>query len=722
MAIIQAAKNHLKEQQAIKSAKEVKIVLQIANKLRGTYKPEEYGNVIIPMVIIRRFECALEDTRDDVVTQFKSNPNTPESVLQRKSGYQFYNTSEYSLKKLLDDGDNIKDNFEYYLNSFSKNVKGIVTDLKFFDHIQTLNKANKLYLIVKDFSELDLHPSTVDNVKMGYIFEEILRRYSENGNAGDHYTPREVISCLVNVLLAEGSDDVFEQGKVVTVGDFACGTGGMLSTTFDFIKANNPSANIRLFGQEIFEQSHAICLADMLIKGQDTRNIIQGNTMLEDAFPDNEMRFVIMNPPFGESWGKDKDSVTFEAVTSDQDRFGTKLPGISDMQLLFIKHALYKLDKQNGRAAIITNGTPLFTGGTASGESQIRRELIENDLIEAIIGFPNQLFYNTGISIYAFILSNNKDPKRKGKIQLIDATNFYHKMKKSLGDKRNELSDEDIVAITKIYQDFEGNEYSKIFRNEEFLYKEFSIYQPMQRNYSLSKERIKSLIDNNVLANYYDEYKLEELNTKLENHEKLTPKEKTDKEKFEKNKKTFYELIQVLLDNADEIVYKEPMEFIQKIYSITENIRLYPDKKTLTEQKKLIREKIVMALSTIDKSAEIHLENDGSVMIDPLTKEIELVPYLIDEKDYFNREVYPYLPDAIIKFEEDLKKTRRPTKAEKEKGETRSVIPSPIIKVGAEFPFTRYFYKDQTPENPEDLLVDFSNIESELNKLLVGLK
>ena len=719
----------LYEDKSINIGQEVKMVLDIANKLRGTYKAEDYQDVIIPMVIIRRFECALADTKDEVVKAFKNNPDIPVKKLQRKSGFDFYNTSEFDLKKLEESPDTIAKDFKFYLDSFSDNVRTILKDLEFYDQIKKLDNANKLLLIIKDFARLDLSPKTVDPLRMGYIFEDVLRRYSENVNAGDHYTPREVIRCLVNVLLAEGSEDIYEPGKIIKVGDFACGTGGMISTTYDFIHRHNSSAKIYMYGQEILDKSYAICVADMLIKGQDSRNIQQKNTLKYDAFPDDEFRFVIMNPPFGTPWSGDKaetgtaDFVKNDAFADDNGkpvkgkkmgrfthRVGkdgpemTMTPTSGDAQLLFMQHALYKLNKQNGRAAIITNGSPLFSGGTSSGESQIRRWLLESDLIEAIIGFPDQLFYNTGISIYAFILSYNKRTERRGKVQFINATSFYKKMRKSMGNKRHELSDEHIKKITELYADFEENEYSKIFSNEEFIYQEYSVYQPMQRNYQLSTERIQNMVDNNSLANYYNPDKVEELQLL----DPIPAKDKKDLDKFLLHKPLFEQMIQILKNNVDDELFKEPKAFEEKIVSLFDGFNLYPEEKTekagIAKTKKYLKEKVCFFLSEIDKTAEVQVKRDGSPIIDKSTKDIELIPMNEDTNCYFEREVKPFVPDYIPKFEESLT------------GKTIS------IKTGAEFPFTRYFYEYRAPEKSEVLLKELQGVGEKLTELIKEFK
>nr|MDE7390317.1 type I restriction-modification system subunit M [Lachnospiraceae bacterium] len=385
---------------------EVNFIWSIANKLRGPYKSDKYKDVIIPMVVIRRFECALADTKQAVIEQYKKNPNHPAKAMYRISGYHFYNTSEYDLAELVNDADHIAANFRSYINGFSANIQDIINSLDFDEQIKKMDNSNRLLSVVKAFSELDLDPKTIDNVKMGYIFEELIRKFSENAEAGDHYTGRDIIKTMVNILLAEGCDDIFDDGKVITILDQAAGTGGMLSTGYNFIKRYNPTADIRLFGQEINPESYAMCLAEMMIKGQHADNIRLQDTMTADCFPNTKMRFLLENPPFGQAWGgKDAGEGVEEAVKEEykkgfSGRFGAGLPGSGDMQLLFIQSAINKLDDKLGRAAIIENGSPLFSGGTSSGESQIRRWLLENDFIEAIIALPTDLFYNTAIATY----------------------------------------------------------------------------------------------------------------------------------------------------------------------------------------------------------------------------------------------------------------------------------------------------------------------------------
>ena len=438
---------------------EVNFIWSIANKLRGTYQSEKYKDVIIPMVIIRRFECALAPTKPKVLAKYEANPNYPAKAMYKIAEYHFYNTSGYDLAELVNDPDHLASNFKAYIQAFSSNVQDIIRSLDFDKQIDKMDKNNRLLSVVKAFSELDLDPHTIDNVKMGYIFEELIRKFSENAEAGDHYTGRDIIKLMVNILLSEGCDDIFEPRKVITILDQACGTGGMLSTGFNFIKRYNSSADVRLFGQEINPESYAICLAEMLIKNQNAENICYQDTMKADRFPGTKMRFIIENPPFGTPWGGKDAAEGVEQAVNDEykrkpSRWGAGLPSSGDTQMLFLQSAVDKMDDKVGRAAIIQNGSPLFSGGTASGESQIRRWLLESDLIEAIIALPVDLFYNTGIATYIWVLSKNKRQERKGKIQLIEASSFFHKLRKALGDKKNEISPEDRAAITKLYADF----------------------------------------------------------------------------------------------------------------------------------------------------------------------------------------------------------------------------------------------------------------------------
>ena len=658
---------------------EVNFIWSIANKLRGTYQSDKYKDVMIPMVIIRRFECALEETKEQVVRQYHENPNYPAKAMYRISGYHFYNTSEYSLAELVNDADHLAANFKEYITGFSLNVRDIIASLDFEKQIDKMDKNNRLLSVVKAFSELDLNPKTIDNIKMGYIFEDLIRRFSENAEAGDHYTGRDIIKTMVNILLAEGCDDIFDDGKVITILDQACGTGGMLSTGY------NPTANVHLFGQEINPESYAICLAEMMIKGQDAENIRYQDTMKADCFKETPMRFVLENPPFGTPWGgKDaaegvEQAVSEEYRKGENGRFFAGLPGSGDMQLLFVQSAINKMDDKVGRAAIIENGSPLFTGGTSSGESQIRRYLLEHDLIEAIIQLPTDLFYNTGIATYIWVLSKNKRKERQGLIQLIDASNIYHKLRKALGNKRNEITPEDRVQITKLYSDFKENEYSKIYKNEEFIYREYTIMQPLQRSYAITKERIQAMLSSGVLSNFYDESKVVE----LENAEELSGKDKKKLEMYYANKPVFEAILQALDGNISEKKYISPDEFLPILTKALADV---------TTDKKII-DKIADGLSKMDKEAEIQRDKKGNILYDKSTKDTEIVKYEEDIDTYMKREVLPHVPDAAYFFEENLGAKK------------------PVIKTGAEIPFTRYFYKYQQPTPSEELERQFLELE-----------
>jgi type I restriction enzyme M protein len=591
---------------------EVNFIWSIANKLRGPYQSDKYKDVIIPMTIIRRFECALEPTKNAVVAQHKANPNYPAKAMYRVSGFQFYNTSEYDLAELINDSENLAANFKSYIQGFSANVQEIILSndkgLDFKAQIDKMDKSNRLLSVIKAFSELDLNPQTIDNVKMGYIFEELIKKFSENAEAGDHYTGRDIVKTMVNILLAEGCDDIFDDGKIITVLDQACGTGGMLTTGFNFIKRYNPTADVRLFGQEVNPESYAMCLAEMLIKGQNAENIRYRNTMEEDCFRETKMRFVLENPPFGTPWGgKDapegmEDAVKRESLKGFDGRWGAGLPGSGDAQMLFLQSAVNKLDDKLGRCAIIQNGSPLFSGGTSSGESQIRRWLIEEDLIEAIIALPTDLFYNTGIATYVWVLSKNKRKERQGKIQLINATGIYHKLRKSLGDKKNEISPEDRSVITKLYADFEENELCKIFKNEEFLYREYTVMQPLQRSYAITAERIAAMLSKGALSSLYDEAKVAE----LENTEELSGKDQKKLEGYQEKKPLYDSIVAALEVAISDKVYLSPKAFEPVLADL---LLLH------TTDKKLL-DKIADGLSVMDKTAEIQRDKKGESIYD----------------------------------------------------------------------------------------------------------
>ncbi len=459
------------------------LIWSVADKLTGVYKPHEYGDVILPLTVLKRFDSVLSDTKSKVLEASKKFPETfaqRDFILKETSGQNFYNTSKYDFKKLLDDPANIEENFYNYLDGYSKEVTDIVENFDLKRHIQKMANNNILYTVIETFNQknANLHPNEVSNIEMGYIFEEIIRRFSEahNEEAGQHYTPREVIELMVNIVF-EDQNDLADSSKIKTVYDGACGTGGILSASMEYASKLNNSSKMIVYGQEINDQTYAICKADMLIKGEDSNNIRKGNTLSDDKFPGEKFDFIMMNPPFGREWKSEKNAVETEAKKGVNGRFPAGTPAISDSQLLFLENAVSKMKPEGSKIAIIHNGSALFKGDAGSGESEIRRYVIENDLLDCIIQLPNDLFYNTGIATYIWILNNKKPEHRQGKVQLINANSLYRKMRKSLGNKRNEMSREHIDEITKIYGDFVENEISKIYDNDFFGYRKVTVLQ-----------------------------------------------------------------------------------------------------------------------------------------------------------------------------------------------------------------------------------------------------
>lgn len=466
------------------------LIWAIADKLTGVYKPHEYGEVILPLTVIRRFDCILSDTKNAVLKKYDEVKNLPmKDVLLRSAtgGKAFYNTSKYTFERLLDDPDNIEENFRDYLNGFSENVQDIIEKFKFDGHITTMANKGILYIVIKEFTspKANLHPDVISNLEMGYIFEEIIRRFSESHNedAGQHYTPREVIRLMVNILFHDDNDILSGNNVVKTIYDPACGTGGMLSVSEEYLHELNAATELLAFGQELNDQTFAICKADMLIKGNDANFIKDGNTLSDDQFEGQKFDYIISNPPFGREWKNEKTKVESEAKRGFAGRFGAGVPAVSDGQMLFLLTAISKMKEPSdggSRIAIIHNGSPLFTGDAGSGPSEIRRYILENDLLEAIIALPNDIFYNTGIATYIWVLSNKKaGTKREGKVQLINANGLFERRRKTLGNKRNDISDKQIFEITRIYGDFRANEISQIYDNADFGYTKITVERPL---------------------------------------------------------------------------------------------------------------------------------------------------------------------------------------------------------------------------------------------------
>lgn len=466
------------------------LIWAIADKLTGVYKPHEYGEVILPMTVIRRFDCILRDTKQAVLDKYekvKKLPNPDVFLRQATGGYKFYNVSKYTFEKLLDEPDNIESNFRVYLEGFSENVRDILDNFDFDKQITKMADKGLLYNVIMEFTspKAEMHPNVISNLEMGYIFEEIIRRFSEahNEDAGQHYTPREVIRLMVNILFYDDNEILSGKGVVKRIYDPACGTGGMLSVAEEYLHELNKGTGILPYGQEINDQTFAICKADMLIKGNDWEQIRNGNTLSDDKFIDEKFDYILSNPPFGREWKNEKSAIEREAKLGFAGRFGAGLPAVSDGQMLFLLTAISKMKepKDGGsRIAIIHNGSPLFTGDAGSGPSEIRKYIIENDLLEAIIALPNDIFYNTGIATYIWVLSNKKaGTKREGKVQLINANGLFEKRRKALGNKRNDIPQSAIEEITGLYGDFKESEISKIFDNEDFGYTKIVVERPL---------------------------------------------------------------------------------------------------------------------------------------------------------------------------------------------------------------------------------------------------
>lgn len=665
----------------------VNFIWKNAEILRGPYKKEEYRDVILPLSVLRRFDCLLEPSKKDVLEKAKTIRH--DAILNKITNYDFNNTSPFDFQTLLKDPDNIAANLRNYIQGFSSNVRVIFERFDFENEIKKMDEYNILYSVIQVFAGIDLSVKKVPNIQMGYIFEELIRRFSENAEAGDHYTPREVIKLMVNLLLNEDQSELMQEGKIVQIGDFACGTGGMLSEATAYIKQLNPKTQAEVFGQEINPKSYAIACADLLIKGQNAGHIAFGNSLTEtDGHKDLQVRYALMNPPFGVDWKHYSDTIIEEHEEKGFDgRYGAGLPRTSDGSLLFLQHMLSKMkhDEKGSRMAIIFNGSPLFTGDAGSGESEVRRWIIEEDLLEGIIALPDQLFYNTGISTYIWILSNRKNDNlakgtiRKGKIQLVDATSFYEKMRKSLGNKRNEISEAQIDEITRIYGEFKENKYSKIFDLKDFGYNKITVERPLQLNFMISPERIENLYNESTFAKLFDEDEYSKLNHKKD-------KKAADAKKIEKlaeGKKLQEKIITILKENISDKLYKNRDEFLKVLKPLFKNE---------SEVKAGLWKAIYMGLSQRDETADYCLDNKGNVEPDPTLRDTENVPLKESIHEYFEREVLPHVPDAWI----DESKT----------------------KIGYEISLTRYFYRYEQLESSLFLKQKAIELEESIHDLL----
>jgi type I restriction enzyme M protein len=659
----------------------VSFIWTIAELLRGPYKKEQYGDVVLPMAVLRRFDCVLASTKEDVLKKYeelkKTGLQNMDPILNTISKQSFNNTSKFEMEKLLADPDNIASNLRNYIQGFSSNAREIIEYFDFDKQITKLNDNNLLYLVLAEFNRVDFHPDTVSNMEMGYIFEDLIRRFSENGEAGDHYTPREVIRLMVNILLNEDNGELTQKGLITTVYDCAAGTGGMLSVTENYMREFNTGIQVELFGQEINPQSYAICKADMLIKGQNADNIIFGDSFTQDGHPDKQFRYMLTNPPFGVDWKKQQSFIDKESGEKGfNGRFGAGTPRISDGSFLFLQHLMSKMrdDEKGSRIAIIFNGSPLFTGDAGSGESEIRRWIIENDMLEGIVAMPDQLFYNTGISTYIWVVTNRKNndplkgPKRKGKVQLVNAVDFYQKMRKSLGNKRNEISDDQIAEIARIYGALKESEYCKIFDNDDFGFRKITVERPLRLNFMVNDERIENLKNDSGFIKLAESRK----------------KGAVALQEIEEGKALQKRIIEILKTMDSTKLYKNRDEFIKALKNSFNSNGLSFDTSSL--------KMLLSMLSEKDETADICTDSKGRPEPDADLRDTENVPLKEDIYAYFEREVKPHVPDAWI----DEDKT----------------------KVGYEIPFTRHFYKYQPLRPSEEILKEIIALEESIREQL----
>lgn len=644
----------------------VAFIWNIAESLRGPFKPSEYGSVVLPFTVLRRLDAVLADTKPAVLEAAKGIESLPEMLqaikLQEASGHQFYNTSPFDFAKLVADPQDLRANIGAYLAGFSPSVRDIFERFEFDKTLNKLAEKNKLFAVTEKFAQADFHPRTVSNIQMGLVFEELIRFANEKSNetAGDHYTPREVIKLMVELLFALDDDALSKSGVVRSIYDPTAGTGGMLSVADEYLRTLNPGIQLSLYGQDYNDASYAICKADMVIKGQDVDNIALGDTLTEDAFDDKKFDYGLSNPPFGVDWKDQRTYIDDEhSKLGFNGRFGPGTPAVSDGAMLFLLHLVSKMRKpQDGgsRMAIVLNGSPLFSGGAGGGESNIRKWLLDDDLVEAIIGLPKDMFYNTGISTYIWVLTNRKDENRKGRVQLIDGREMFTKLRKGLGSKRNELSAKDIDTIVGLYAGFEDGEQSKIFRNEDFQYRTITVERPLKLNWQATAERIDAVFEAKAI---------------------------------QKLNETDAAALRAALDRlGTNTVWKNRAEFQKALKDAAraEGLTLAaPLLKTVTAE-----------LGEQDETAETCTDAKGNPEPDASLRDTENVPWEEDVDAYVAREVLPYAPDAWV----DHSKT----------------------KEGAEIPFTRHFYKYIPPRPLEEIDRDLEAVMEQLRAMLVEVE
>jgi type I restriction enzyme M protein len=653
-------------------------IWSVADLLRGDYKRSEYGRVILPLTVIRRLDCVLEPTKQAVLDRHKQlagRIENVEPVLQAVAGQQYYNTSPLTFTKLLDDPNTIADSLSLYIGGFSVAAKDIIDKFDFGIQIERLRRANVLYQVIGKFADLDLHPDAVSNLEMGYLYEELIRRFSElsNETAGEHFTPREVIRLMVNLLFIDDADVLTRPGIVKTVYDPACGTGGMLSVAEDHLRGLNPQARLEVFGQELNAETYAICRSDMMLKGQDASHIAYGNSFSEDHHEDEHFDYLLANPPFGVEWKKVEAEIRAEAETKGfTGRFGAGLPRINDGSFLFLQHMISKMKRPEdggSRLAIVFNGSPLFTGAAGSGESEIRRWIIENDWLEAVVALPDQLFYNTGISTYFWVVTNRKSPERQGRVQLVDARDFFVKMRKSLGEKRKEISAAQIDEITRLYGDFAENEKVKIFPNEAFGFLRITVERPLRLLWEITDETINRVMAAKAIQKIPGEVQ-EGLRELLEPHRGT---------QFD----TQRDLAKALGSAITALGLAGPVQKAawSALAVRNDEAPLLTNRKGEPDPDPDLRDNENVPLPAVRVG-----------FVEDPAERFAALEYRTAIGDYVRDEVLPYVPDAWV----DHTKT----------------------KIGYEIPFTRHFYKYVPPRPLQQIDAEIQALEDEIQELL----
>lgn len=651
-------------------------IWSVADLLRGDYRRSEYGRVILPLTVIRRLDCVLEPTKGRVLAVLDQYGDR-DTLLRSAAGVDFYNTSKLTLSRILEDPATIADQLRAYLAAFSPNARDVIEKFDFTAHIARMNQANLLYLVLSKFCDLDLHPDAVSNVEMGAIYEELIRRSfeAENETAGEHFTPREVIRLMVDLLFCDDDELLRKKGIVKTLFDPACGTGGMLSVAEDRLRDLNPAATLQVHGQELNARTYAICRSDMMIKGEDAENIAFGNSFTSDEFEGEHFDYLLANPPFGVEWKKVADVVKAEhAKRGFAGRFGPGLPRINDGSFLFLQHMISKMKRPQAggsRLAIVFNGSPLFTGAAGSGESEIRRWIIENDWLEAVVALPDQLFYNTGISTYFWILTNRKSPQRQGKVQLIDAREFFTKMRKSLGEKRKEVSTDQTREIVRLYGEFSKADKVKIMPNEAFGFLRITVERPLRLRWTVSAETLVAFDAEPKLAKLLAPNLRAALRAELQSWGDVSH---TDRKTAAKQIKDSMQRIGL----ASSTVEKAVLE----VLAIRD-----PDAEPFTDSR-----------GNIEPDPE--LRDNENVRLPPGTVTFEADPtgrlastqYRAMVDAYMEAEILPYVPDAWV----DHSKTR----------------------IGYEIPLTRYFYKYEPPRPLAEIDAEIKQLETEIQSLL----